>query len=451
MRRRKDKKKLSPLPILCGVFLVLALIGLTVGLTVGLNARNTIVITTTATIITTTTTTTTTVAPTTPPPSTTCDSNYTFQIQPLDTLGQQAFFGQYAEYYVAGDSFVYMFLDDARNITLASRNKTSSFIANWNVTLCQYATASPLEYITVNQTNGDIYFAYVCDGPLFVFVTFMDKYDSFGNLVWHMDISNANNATGGGGHITTLASPLALDSNQVYFTFFFTNGTTSSRMCALNAASGSFVWCIELYQNIGGLVLSSESSYIYEASYNKKGADPWPKIFKYDRTSGALVASGFANNTRFLISLGNDASGNVYSTGILFVSGLNNPAIITKYDSSLIIQWQLVLDIVAPIPTAYASTYNQLNLLYDPNVNVLIASGDISTTNDVDFIRAWLATINPSNGTLLSYFETPVTAVYNLQFVSTTPFYQERTIFYMYEVASRSDSNKFYNLSAFCY
>ncbi len=418
------------------LIIIAILLSLGVGLGIGLGVKDSVPITTTAAPTTTTAAPTTTTAAPTTTATPTCPTNYTLLLDTGGTANVYDYYGDYANYYVAGNSFRYYTsngtVDPNTVLIYVSLDKASGAVL-WSHQLCPLGQY--MQSIEIDQSNGDSYFAYTCYtdhityNPLSAFVS---RYDIDGNLVWRKNITIINGLT-----FRYFESPIQLDTvnGKLYVSY---SAVSYYGAAAMDITDGTLLWFTpSIGDDVGGISFYAPTQRMYMVTLSLSGS-----LKQYDTSNGHVVTSVTVDGSTESQALACDSTGNVYLSGA-FRNDTVKPATLYKYNALLVQQW----NITHGAEYNNADSINTRALLYDPIADILFNTGTVKTYLGANE-RVWIASFDPLNGSLLSYFEQPDTSPVQRVFPSLIPYYEARTLFYTYE---NYGSRYNHTLNTFCY
>jgi 6-phosphogluconolactonase (cycloisomerase 2 family) len=360
-----------------------------------------------------------------PPPTVPCNSSYTLQLD--NTINFYP--GDYANYYVAGDILVYYSSNATSDLYLIARNRTSGNIS-WSNQICTF-DSQYVQSIAIDQRNGDVYFAFMCTASAYV-----NKYNTNGVLQWSSNVTTIN------GTITQYEAPIQLDTmnSQVYIAF---SASIGSKACALLTSNGTVAWCTSTSVTsgeVGGMTFHANTHRLYLVDSIQSTNI---SLYKYDTMNGNFITSTNVPGIKLGEAPVCDSTGNIFVSGTFPTSP--SVMLLVKYDASLTKLWSVTFGNSSGIVEYDSNSFNVRSLLYDTVEGRIIASGSVRTAPAVPDERPWIATLNSTDGSQLSYYERTVP---NSGWVSLVPFYESYTVFYTYMTNASTFT---YSLNTYCY
>ncbi len=355
--------------------------------------------------------------------------NETYQITLKESDGLPVFtWGHYAEYYVSGGVFVYLYQQKVGSNThgiLVARNDDTIL---WTTNV----TEIYLNQITVDQRNGDIYIVYMTYDEN----GFFEKYQIDGTLVWSIDITYYEPNMAFLSFFDT-AILIDVEHNSLYFSPSLFNGSyyTNTFLFSFDMDNGDVNWANQQSFRFNSIVYDTTRALIYAWRSYYNGIS----YFDTDGTYLGLVSN--SNNAFAAMTINSD--GDVYA----HEKRSDGRATVSKFNSSHLFQWRTVLHTNASIE-GYSQTVGGRTIVYDHLNDLLI----VACVFEIENRNIYIATVSPSDGTLLTYLEIPEYVGYNLRDASIVPYFEARTIFVTFQKRNIATSTvQTYELKAFCY
>ena len=363
-------------------------------------------------------------------PTIPCNSSYALRLDNTTTF----YPGDYANYYVSGDAFIYYTTNTTSNLFLISKNRASGNIS-WSQQVCTFNNRY-VQSIAIDQTNGDIYFAFMCSTPTGAFV---NKYNTNVVLQWSSNVTSIN------GTFIQYEAPIQLDkmNSQVYIAF---SSSVGSKAGALLSTNGTISWTTSTTVTsgeVGGMTFNAMTHRLYLVDSSQSTNI---SLYKYDSTNGNFITSANVPGIQWGEAPVCDSDGNIYVSGTFPTSP--SVMLLVKYDASLTRLWSVTFGNSSAAVEYDSNSFNTRNLLYDTIGTNIIAAGSVRTAPNGADERSWIATLNSTNGTQLTYYENMVPGS---GWVSLVPFYESRTAFYTFVKSASGDTTYTYSLNTYCY
>ena len=236
-------------------------------------------------------------------------------------------------------------------------------------------------YAAAVDSSGNLYAAGYTNGSVDVFIT---KYDSSGIIQWQKSLGQTS--------YFDFGWAVAIDSSSnVYVTGSVYDAVAGSSdvLIAKYNTSGSLQWQKKLEDTYGsdrgdGIAVDSSNN-VYVVGRHTKSVATKAFVAQYDSSGSVSWQRELGVNTgadTFGFAAAVDSSNNVYAFGVTLGSGAGgHDAILAKYNSSGVIQWQ--------------RTFGDANTNFGYGVAV-DSSGNIYITGDTDSTTVFVAKYNTS-------------------------------------------------------